>query len=107
MDVTSITFLYGLEFFSVWIPISLINCDLSHLFVYVALPDLGSSFWGMLLILASTNLLTARIAAGCFLAALFITLFIAKNVSTVISQKKIVSTDEHVFYLIMKITCLI
>ncbi|XP_040367713.1 uncharacterized protein LOC112179331 isoform X2 [Rosa chinensis] len=40
---------------------------------------LGSSFWGMLLILASTNLLTARIAAGCFLAALFITLFIAKN----------------------------
>ncbi|EXB56903.1 hypothetical protein L484_019948 [Morus notabilis] len=40
---------------------------------------LGSSFWGMLLILASTNLLTARIAAGCFLAALVIVLFVAKN----------------------------
>lgn len=42
--------------------------------------DLGSSFWGMVLILASTNLLTARIAAGCFIAALLIVLFIAKNV---------------------------
>ncbi|TQD83014.1 hypothetical protein C1H46_031447 [Malus baccata] len=40
---------------------------------------LGSSFWGMLLILASTNLLTARIAAGCFIAALLIVLCIAKN----------------------------
>ncbi|KAJ9564434.1 hypothetical protein OSB04_000400 [Centaurea solstitialis] len=40
---------------------------------------LGSSFWGMLLILASTNLLTARIAAGCLGAALLIVLFIAKN----------------------------
>jgi hypothetical protein len=43
--------------------------------------DLGSSFWGMILILASTNLLTARIAAGCFIAALLIVLFVAKNVS--------------------------
>ncbi|KAD3640808.1 hypothetical protein E3N88_30031 [Mikania micrantha] len=41
---------------------------------------LGSSFWGMLLILASTDLLTARIAAGCLAAALLIVLFIAKNV---------------------------
>ncbi|TMW83996.1 uncharacterized protein [Solanum lycopersicum] len=40
---------------------------------------LGSSFWGMVLILASTNLLTAKIAAGCFIAALLIVLFIAKN----------------------------
>ncbi|WJX54315.1 hypothetical protein P8452_40214 [Trifolium repens] len=40
---------------------------------------LGSSFWGMILILASTNLLTARIAAGCFIAALLIVLFVAKN----------------------------
>ncbi|KAG2664559.1 hypothetical protein I3760_16G087600 [Carya illinoinensis] len=40
---------------------------------------LGSSFWGMVLILASTNLLTARIAAGCFLAALLVVLFVAKN----------------------------
>ncbi|GMI73924.1 hypothetical protein like AT1G67060 [Hibiscus trionum] len=40
---------------------------------------LGSSFWGMALILASTNLLTARIAAGCFLVALVVVLFYAKN----------------------------
>ncbi|XP_059283149.1 uncharacterized protein LOC132036786 isoform X2 [Lycium ferocissimum] len=40
---------------------------------------LGSSFWGMVLILASTKLLTAKIAAGCFIAALLIVLFIAKN----------------------------
>ncbi|XVF20784.1 hypothetical protein REPUB_Repub12eG0033000 [Reevesia pubescens] len=40
---------------------------------------LGSSFWGMALILASTNLLTARIAAGCFLLALVVVLFYAKN----------------------------
>ncbi|RXH96563.1 hypothetical protein DVH24_009067 [Malus domestica] len=40
---------------------------------------LGSSFWGMILILASTNLLTTRIAAGCFIAALLIVLCIAKN----------------------------
>ncbi|CAN0913603.1 hypothetical protein LINGRAHAP2_LOCUS28033 [Linum grandiflorum] len=42
---------------------------------------IGSSFWGMLLILASTNLLTARIAAGCLGLALLVVLFIAKNVS--------------------------
>ncbi|KAF4363293.1 hypothetical protein F8388_001834 [Cannabis sativa] len=40
---------------------------------------LGSSFWGMTLILASTNLLTARIAAGCLIFALFVVLCIAKN----------------------------
>jgi len=34
----------------------------------------------MVLILASTKLLTARIAAGCFIAALLIVLFVAKNV---------------------------
>ncbi|KAK8259795.1 hypothetical protein V6Z11_D13G079000 [Gossypium hirsutum] len=33
----------------------------------------------MALILASTNLLTARIAASCFLLALFVVLFYAKN----------------------------
>ena len=43
--------------------------------------DLGSSFWGMTLVLASTNLITARIAAGCLVLALFIVLFVAKNVS--------------------------
>lgn len=40
---------------------------------------LGSSFWGMTLILASTNLLAARIAAGCLCLALLVVLFIAKN----------------------------
>ncbi|KDO59039.1 hypothetical protein CISIN_1g026597mg [Citrus sinensis] len=40
---------------------------------------LGSSFWGMALVLASTNLTTARIAAGCLALALFIVLFIAQN----------------------------
>ncbi|XP_022134666.1 uncharacterized protein LOC111006879 isoform X2 [Momordica charantia] len=39
---------------------------------------IGSSFWGMLLILASTNLLTSRIAAGCFLVSLLIVLCVAK-----------------------------
>ncbi|THU70083.1 hypothetical protein C4D60_Mb08t21330 [Musa balbisiana] len=42
---------------------------------------LGSSFWGMVFILASTNLITTRIAAGCFLLALVVVLFVAKNVS--------------------------
>lgn len=48
---------------------------------WVILPAgyLGSSFWGMVLILASTNLLTARIAAGCFAFALLVVFFIAKN----------------------------
>ncbi|KAJ4707085.1 Peptidase M50B-like protein [Melia azedarach] len=40
---------------------------------------LGSSFWGMAMVLASTNLTTARIAAGGLGLALFIVLFIAKN----------------------------
>lgn len=44
--------------------------------------DIGSSFWGMLLILASTNLLTSRIAAGCFLVSLLVVLCVAKNVSS-------------------------
>ncbi|XP_047968399.1 uncharacterized protein LOC125212314 isoform X1 [Salvia hispanica] len=40
---------------------------------------LGSSFWGMVLVLASTKLLTARIAAGGLILALVIVFFIAKN----------------------------
>ncbi|KAG6385896.1 hypothetical protein SASPL_154779 [Salvia splendens] len=40
---------------------------------------LGSSFWGMVLVLASTKLLTARIAAGFLILALLIVFFIAKN----------------------------
>lgn len=47
----------------------------------LAILDLGSSFWGMVLILASTNLLAARIGAGCLVIALIIVLLIAKNVS--------------------------
>ncbi|GMY24357.1 peptidase M50B-like protein [Fagus crenata] len=48
---------------------------------WVILPAgyLGSSFWGMALILASTNIMTARIAAGCFILALLVVLFIAEN----------------------------
>lgn len=56
----------------------LIVIDSALCFLY---PDLGSSFWGMALILASTNLTTARIAAGCFAVALLVVLFVAKNVS--------------------------
>jgi len=56
-----------------------------HLILFVFYPcvgdsDIGSSFWGMVLILASTKLLTAKIAAGCFIAGCFIVLFVAKNV---------------------------
>ncbi|XP_021810857.1 uncharacterized protein LOC110754135 [Prunus avium] len=40
---------------------------------------LGSSFWGMVLILASTKHLATQIAAGCFIVALFVVLFLAKN----------------------------
>ncbi|KAE8780828.1 hypothetical protein D1007_45973 [Hordeum vulgare] len=42
---------------------------------------LGSSFWGMVFILSSTHLLATRIAAGCFILALVIVLFVAKNVT--------------------------
>lgn len=48
----------------------------------LSLTDLGSSFWGMVFILASTNLLATRIAAGCFLLALVVVLFYAENVCT-------------------------
>ncbi|CAN4086697.1 unnamed protein product [Withania somnifera] len=45
---------------------------------------LGSSFWGMVLVLASTKLVTARIAAGCLVVTLIIVLFVAKNVGFVL-----------------------
>ncbi|KAI5079842.1 hypothetical protein GOP47_0005321 [Adiantum capillus-veneris] len=41
---------------------------------------LGSSFWGMVLVRASTDPLSARIAAACLVAALIIVLRIAKNI---------------------------
>lgn len=44
--------------------------------------DLGSSFWGMVLIVASTNNLTLRIAAALLCVALVIVLVVAKNVSS-------------------------
>ncbi|KAL9265949.1 hypothetical protein AKJ16_DCAP26413 [Drosera capensis] len=40
---------------------------------------LGSSFWGMALVLASTDLISAQIAAGCLAVALLVVLFIAQN----------------------------
>lgn len=48
---------------------------------WVILPAgyLGSSFWGMVLILASTYVLSAMVAAGCFIAALFVVFFLANN----------------------------
>ncbi|XP_048443671.1 uncharacterized protein LOC103950639 isoform X2 [Pyrus x bretschneideri] len=49
------------------------------IFRFCVTPDLGSSFWGMVLILASTKHLTTQIAAGCFVVALIIVFFLAKN----------------------------
>lgn len=49
--------------------------------LYFLLIDLGSAFWGMVLVLASTKLLSARIAAGCLVVTLIVVLFVAKNVS--------------------------
>jgi len=40
---------------------------------------LGSSFWGMVLVVASTNGVTLRIAAGLLIVALVVVLVIAKN----------------------------
>lgn len=67
-------------FINLSIIIGIYEISLIHLFFLHA--DLGSSFWGMVLILASTNLLTARIAAGCFVVALLVVLLVAKNVSS-------------------------
>lgn len=58
----------------------LLKLDIKYILLFFSPTDLGSSFWGMVLILASTKLLTAKIAAGCFIAALVVVLFIAKNV---------------------------
>ncbi|PPD91029.1 hypothetical protein GOBAR_DD12035 [Gossypium barbadense] len=58
---------------------------------------LGSSFWGMVLILASTNLLTARIAAGCFVAALLIVLCVAKNIYDDLISRRVHSSDAEKF----------
>lgn len=77
-----------------WIPI------ISHIIVtfiifpFCGTPDLGSSFWGMVLILASTKHLATQVAAGCFIVALFVVLFLAKNVSI----------NEPIFYLVLTVT---
>jgi hypothetical protein len=47
--------------------------------------DIGSSFWGMILVLSSTDLVAARIAAACLGLALIVVLFVAKNVRSSIS----------------------
>lgn len=79
-------------------------------FLY-GIPDLGSSFWGMVLIIASTNVLTAKIAAGCFAFALLVVLFVAKNVSIYESQGciilwcQIVPTDAGVHELELLLKC--
>lgn len=74
-----------LTFLCIWFEIDKSTSQL-HLLLFwlIFLLDLGSSFWGMALILASTNLLTAKIAAGCFIAALIVVLFLAKNVRLII-----------------------
>ncbi|ESR55875.1 hypothetical protein CICLE_v10023924mg, partial [Citrus x clementina] len=59
---------------------------------------LGSSFWGMLLILSSTTLLTARIAAGCLVAALLVVLLVAKNVSVLITNLNPAFYDGFLLY---------
>lgn len=64
----------------IWISYLFVHKITSTFIIIIVVIDLGSSFWGMVLVLASTNLLTAKIAAGCFIAALLIVLFIAKNV---------------------------
>ena len=61
------------------ISFSLLTSEFCNYFLH---SDLGSSFWGMVFILASTALLTTRIAAACFAVALLIVLFVAKNVSS-------------------------
>ncbi|KAH9778733.1 hypothetical protein KPL71_007442 [Citrus sinensis] len=53
-------------------------------------------FLGMLLILASTTLLTARIAAGCLVAALLVVLLVAKNEH----DMHLYSTARHEYILV-------
>jgi hypothetical protein len=43
--------------------------------------DIGSSFWGMVLIIMSPNHVTVYIAAGALILSLIVVLFVAKNVS--------------------------
>ncbi|KAG6543916.1 hypothetical protein Mapa_014756 [Marchantia paleacea] len=40
---------------------------------------MGSAFWGMVLIVMSTNDITVRVAAGALIASLIVTFFLAKN----------------------------
>lgn len=76
------------------------NCYLNK-FHFFCLPDLGSSFWGMALILASTHIMTARIAAGCLALALLVVLFVAKNVRWLSMQ----TVPSCICYAIHKIYC--
>ncbi|CAI5968115.1 unnamed protein product [Closterium sp. NIES-65] len=75
------------------------QCTLSHSIPYARTPmpasthtnqsDLGSSFWGMVLVLCATNKWTTLVIAVILCITLFITLFLAKNVS---SETCVVST---------------
>jgi len=52
---------------------------------FMSTADLGSAFWGMVLVVASTNSITLRIAAPLLLSALVVVLIIAKNIRLRIS----------------------
>lgn len=56
----------------------------------------------MVLILASTNILSARIAAACFGLALLVVLFVAKNVRVI----KADTFSSYIYYAIHKFYCL-
>jgi hypothetical protein len=47
---------------------------------FLSTADLGSSFWGMVLVISSTNSITLRIAAALLIVSLVVVLIIAKNV---------------------------
>ncbi len=53
---------------------------------FMSTADLGSAFWGMVLVVASTKSITLRIAAALLLSALVVVLIIAKNVRFRISS---------------------
>ncbi|KAK6921189.1 hypothetical protein RJ641_014867, partial [Dillenia turbinata] len=69
--------------------------------------DLGSSFCGMVLILASTNLLTARIVAGCLAVALLVVPCVAKNVNIFddLISRRVHSSDAEKFAEVCLCSC--
>lgn len=55
----------------------------------------------MVLILASTNLVSARVAAGCFAVALFVVLFVAKNVRAGVSTLRFATSFRPLLPLVV------